>query len=245
MTERSYSDADLVRAVRASRSWRGVLRELGLSATSSAAVRSVRRHAERLSLDHSHFSGGRRWNEVELASAIAACRSWDQVVARLDLSGGSSATALKGHATRLGLDFRHFDPPGSHTAPSPLMTFDHDQLPRAGSLIAATWMTLCGFEISWPLEPCRYDLLAVRENQVMRIQVKTTRYHSQGSWRVTLSTGGRRRGTYDPDDIDHFFVIDGDFDYYLIPVSVVAGLSTIHLSAYERHRLPQPVLQPT
>ena len=50
---------------------------------------------------------------------------------------------------------------------------------------------------------------------------------------------------YDPDDIDYFFVIDGDLDHYLIPVSAVAGLGTIHLSAYDRFRLAQPLLQPT
>jgi len=181
-----------------------------------------------------------------LARAVAASRSWDQVVVRLALSGGSSATALKGHATRLGLDFSHFDRSASRcTALSPTLRFDPDQLPRAGGLVAATWLTMCGYDVSWPLEPCRYDVLAVRQDHVMRIQVKTTRYHSQGSWRVALSTGGRRRETYDPDDIDYFFVIDGDFEYYLLPVSVVAGLSTIHLSAYEQFRLPQPLLQPT
>ena len=48
---RRYSDSDLVDAVRASHSWRGVLRALGLSATSAAAMRSVRAHADRLQLD--------------------------------------------------------------------------------------------------------------------------------------------------------------------------------------------------
>ena len=40
------------------------------------------------------------------------------------------------------------------------------------------------------------------------------------------------RATYDPDEIDYFFVIDGDFSYYLIPVAAVGGLMAIRLSAY-------------
>ena len=53
-------------------------------------------------------------------------------------------------------------------------------------------------------------------------------------------------GAYDPDDIDYFFIIDGDLDYYLIPVAVVGGLSTISLSAYEQFRLRSAArLQPT
>ena len=125
------------------------------------------------------------------------------------------------------------------------MRFDQANLPRAGGLIAAAWLTLCGYEVSWPLEPCRYDLIAMERDRRLRVQVKTTRCREGGSWRVALSTGGRHRGTYDPDDIDYFFIIDGDHDYYLIPVTDVGGLATIVLSAYQRFRLPQPLVQPT
>ncbi|HJQ05006.1 MAG TPA: hypothetical protein VJ872_06160 [Nocardioides sp.] len=39
---RTYSDDRLAAAVAAATSWRGVLRELGLSATSGASQRSIR-----------------------------------------------------------------------------------------------------------------------------------------------------------------------------------------------------------
>lgn len=244
MPSRTYTDIDLTTAVAQSRSWRAVLRQLGLLGTSAAARRSVQKRANELALDSTHFRGQRRWSEDDLAAAVAASRTWDQVRIKLGLAGGSSATALKGHATRLGIDFQHFNEPRVPCG-APELRFDPDELPRAGGLMAATWLTLCGYDVSWPLEPCRYDLLAVRDGQVLRIQVKTTRYHSDGSWRVALSTGGRNRGTYDPEDIDYFFVVDADFDLYLIPVAAVAGLSTIHLSAYERFRIAQQIVQPT
>jgi len=125
------------------------------------------------------------------------------------------------------------------------MDVDLSQLPRAGTLIAAGWFTLCGYDVSWPLEPCRYDLVVSKHDEFLRIQVKTTRYQSNGTWVARIQTGGRDRGSYDPDDIDYFFVINGDLDHYLIPVSAVAGFGTIYLSAYERFRLAQPLLQPT
>lgn len=52
-----------------------------------------------------------------------------------------------------------------------------------------------------------------------------------------LSNSRKARVTYDPDEIDYFFVIDGDLDYYLIPVAVVGGLHAIHLSAYCGYRV--------
>lgn len=51
-----------------------------------------------------------------------------------------------------------------------------------------------------------------------------------------LSTSRGRR-TYTPGEIDSFFVIDGDFCLYLIPVAVVGGLQAIHLARYRRYRL--------
>jgi hypothetical protein len=235
---RRYSDPELVDAIRASRSWRGVLRALGLSATSAAAMRSVRLHADRLGLDYSHFTGQRRWTDQQLAAAIASATSWTHVAETLGLAGGSSTTTIRGHAIRLGLDTAHLVP-----LKKPQLAIEmHPQpinLPRAGSLLAAAWFELCGHSVSWPLEPCRYDLLVWMGTKAERIQVKTTTVKQGTSWAVWISNSGKERTTYDPDEIDHFFVIDGDFDYYLIPVSAVAGLMAIQLSAYGTYRLPR------
>lgn len=69
---RSYTDEQLKAAVQDNHSWRGVLRELGLVATSSSSIRSVRRHADALGCDYAHFRGQRSWTEQELCAAVAA-----------------------------------------------------------------------------------------------------------------------------------------------------------------------------
>jgi hypothetical protein len=233
---RTYSDDSLRQAVAISHSWRGVLRRLGLAATSSSAIRSVRGHADRLGLDHSHFMGQRRWTDGQLAQAIAVARTWHDVAASLRLAGGSSQTVLKGHAARLWLDTSQLEAP-RRTQSFSVPATDMSNLRRAGSLMAAAWFTLCGCEVSWPLEPCRYDLLVSSPDGPLRVQVKTTTVRSGRSWTVWLSTTGKFRTTYDPDEIDLFFVIDGDLACYLIPVRDVGGLHAISLSSYEPYRL--------
>lgn len=235
---RRYSDAQLVEAIRASRSWRGVLRALGLSATSAAAMRSVRVQANRLELDYSHFTGQRRWTDPQLVAAIASATSWTEVAETLGLAGGSSTTTIRGHAVRLGLDTAHLAAPRKPQPPIGFMRPEQANLARAGSLMAAAWFELCGHSVSWPLEPCRYDLLVWIGKAAERIQVKTTTVKQGTSWTVWISNTGKERTMYDPDEIDHFFVIDGDFDYYLIPVAAVGGLTAIQLSAYRGYRLP-------
>ena len=106
--------------------------------------------------------------------------------------------------------------------------------------MAAAWFELCGHQVSWPLEPSRYDLLVWIDDSAQRIQVKTTRSKQGASWSAWISNTGRRaRSTYDPDEIDYFFVIDGDFNFYLIPVAAVGGLTVIQLSAYVDYLVPR------
>jgi hypothetical protein len=236
---RSYTDADLADAIRDSRSWRGVLRALGLTATSASAMRSVRRHADRLQFDYTHFTGQRRWSDQQLATAIAASTSWAQVAETLGLAGGSSTATIRGHAVRLGLNTGHLVRPREASPSDLAMQPDVANLPKAGALMAAAWFEFCGHSVSWPLEPRRFDLLVWRGDRAERIQVKTTTVKAGRSWTVWLSTTGKERTPYDPDEIDQFFVIDGDLDYYLIPLSAVGGLMAIHLSAYESFRLPR------
>jgi hypothetical protein len=236
---RRYSDQQLVEAIRDSHSWRGVLRALELSATSAAAMRSVRVHADRLGLDYSHFTGQRRWTDKQLEAAIASATSWTQVAQTLGLAGGSSTSTIRGHAVRLGLDTAHLASPRTPDRPVALMRPQQVNLARAGSLMAAAWFELCGHSVSWPLEPCRYDLLVWIGMTAVRVQVKTTTAKQGTSWTVWISNTGKRRTTYDPDEIDQFFVIDGDYEYYLIPSAAVGGLTAIHLSAYRGYRLPR------
>lgn len=232
---RTYSDDDLRRAVATCRSWRGVLQSLGLRATSSSAIRSARRHADQLGLDHSHFTGQRRWTDQALIEAVGVSRSWPEVATHLGLANGGAESALKGHALRLGIDTAHFQSRANATHRSEFAELapEPQNLRRAGPTMAAAWFLMCGCDVSWPLEPCRYDLLAVTSDTVSRIQVKTTSVRSGDTWTVWISTTSGRRTVYDPGELDYFFIITAELDCFLIPVARVGGFLAIHLSAYE------------
>lgn len=158
-SQRTYSDDELRAAVASQRSWRGVLRILGLLPHSAGALRSARHRADLLGFDYSHFTGQRRWSDAALTEAVAASRSWSQVAATLGVKGGSSHPLLRGHALRLGLDTSHIGVAAQRAESSWDFVPNPSQLRHAGSLLAAAWFALCGYEVSWPLEPYRYDLL--------------------------------------------------------------------------------------
>jgi hypothetical protein len=201
-------------------------------------MRSVRAHADRLGADYSHFKGQRRWTETELRAAIEAARTWSEAVELLGIHDRSPASALKGHAARLGIDTKHLIGQ-SDSARDREIRPDIAHLDRAGSLLAASWFTLSGHEVSWPLEPSRYDLLVCTDPGIRRVQVKTTTVRVGDTWKVYLSTSHRERRTYDPDEIDDFFIIDGELVCYLIPVAAVGGLHAIHLRGYAQYQLAQ------
>jgi len=132
------------------------------------------------------YTGQRRWSDAELRAAVVGAASWSDVAAALGLNGGSATTTAKGHVARFGLDVGHLD-----TAPALRQGLglvpDTAHLGRAGALLAAGWYTLCGSNVSWPLEPARYDLLVGAGACIRRVQVKTTTREGS-SWKVYLST---------------------------------------------------------
>lgn len=232
--QRTYTDEELTEAV-ASTSWRGVLRELNLRATSAGAMRSVRSRADQIGVEYGHFVGQRRWSEEELRAAIVTADSWPAVGDELGLVGRSAHALVRGHAARLNLDVSHLTPvPATRRRP---VEPDLSNLGRAGALLAAAWYTLTGHDVSWPLEPSRFDLVARDEHGLRRVQVKTTTSRKGGTWQAFLSNTHRERRTYDPDEIDDFFIINGDLACYLVPVQAVGGLHAIHLRAYEQYRV--------
>jgi hypothetical protein len=184
------------------------MRKIGLVATSSRAIASVRSRADLLGLEYGHFSKQRRLTYEEVRGAVAIAETWTDAAAALGLRGPAAATRVMGHAVRFGVDV-------SPTAEPHAMATENNAQPdlanlgRAGSLLAASWFTLCGHSVSWPLEPSRFDLLVNIDREVRRVQVKTTTVRVGDSWKVYLSTTGRTRKTYDPSEIDDFFVIDG------------------------------------
>lgn len=233
----SYSDSDLADAVRSSRSWREVLRRLRLAQSSGASMASVRARSSRNGLDFSHFVGQRRWTDEDLRVAVKRESSWTDVVRALEIEGGSSIPTVQGHSARLGLNTSHLAPRRG-TRPFDRLLPDAVYLNRAGPMLAAAWFSLCGCEVSWPLEPCRYDLLITKDSNVRRVQVKTSTTRAGASWKVYLSTTRSGRRPYSPDEIDDFFVIDGELNHYLIPFAAVGGLHAIHLRSYRQYLVP-------
>jgi hypothetical protein len=221
------------------------MRELGLNSTSAGAIRVVRRHANRLALDASHFTGQRRWSDEQLRRAVAGACSWREVLSDLGLTpgGGDERTRIKTHAIRLGLDLSRLETP--QTQPVAKLEFEPDirHLRDAGSMIAAVWFMLCGCNSSIPLEPAIYDLLVSTPAGIKSIQVKTTTYKSKDGWQVQIgrrpySAGNRGRLIpYDPDVVDFFFILDGNLAMYLIPSRVLAGRVGILLRNYSQYKV--------
>jgi PD-(D/E)XK endonuclease len=89
---------------------------------------------------------------------------------------------------------------------------------------------LRGCAVSFPAEPTIYDLLADTPQGIMRVQVKTTTSAAKNGWQVGVGhhpdTHSKKKGhilAYSPDEIDLFFIVDGDMTMYLIPSRAIAG----------------------
>jgi hypothetical protein len=239
--KRTWSDSQLVSAVAVSRSWRGVIRELGLCVTSAGSIQVVKRHVGRLGLDTSHFTGQRRWSDAQLRRAITNAYSWREVFTDLGLPGsGDDRTRVKAHAVRLGLDLSRLDGLGKDIAARPVFRPNMKHLREAGTAIATMWFLLCGYNASIPMEPALYDLLVTMPDGIKRVQVKTTTFNNHG-WVVQVSrrpysVGNRGlRVPYDPELIDFFFILDGDLTMYVIPSHVIAGRVAILLNNYSEY----------
>jgi hypothetical protein len=219
------------------------MRELGLCTTSAGAIRIIKRHVTRLGLDTSHFTGQRRWSDVQLRVAVAGAQTWWEVFTQLGRTSYNhdDRVRVKAHAVRLGLDLSRLDGQAGETPARYELEPDVKHLRDAGTAIAAMWFLLCGCNASIPIEPTIYDLLASTPDGIKRVQVKTTTYKSKDGWTVVVgrrpySVGNREPLVpYDPDLVDLFFVLDGDLTMYLIPSRVLAGRVTVLLRNYSKY----------
>ena len=236
----AWSDDQLPAAIAAARSWRGVMRELGLNPANGGTTRTIRRHAAILGLDCSHFRGNRSWSDARLRQAVTEGRTWEEVLTALGLSvgAGGERTLVKAHALRLGLDVKHLGNPSLRAADSCQLKPELTHVRRAAESLAATWFVLCGRNVAFPVEPDTYDLLVDMPDGLKRVQVKTTTFKSKDGW---LAQIGRRPYSignnaalvpYDPEVIDLFFIVYGDLALYLIPSRVIAGRVQILLRTY-------------
>ena len=248
-----WTDAQLADAIRVSTNWRSVMLLLGFGerSKSAGAVRMVRRRATELDLDWSHFRGKRRWSDAQLKQAVPECQSWPELLSRLGLSGnsGNIKPHLKSHAVRLGLDTSHLSrlshngrQPAEPPAQAPDLTAELKYLRVAAGTLAAAWFMLRGCAVSFPAEPTVYDLLADTPQGIMRVQVKSTTSATKNGWQVGIGhhpdTHSKKKGyvlAYSPDEIDLFFIVDGDMTIYLIPSRAIAGRIAILLRTYRKY----------
>lgn len=244
---RTWNDDQLRQAVANNRSWRAVARALGLKATSAGVIRTVKRHAARLELECTHFTGQRRWSDQQLREAVASASCWADVLTELDvIDNGENRVRVKGHAARLKLESSHLKSP--HAQAAPVDVFDEPVQPEmlrySASALAMAWFTLRGCPVALPIEPQEYDLLVTTSDGIQRVQVKScAARNSRGYWHVGI---GRRPYTldktagkmpYDPDSIDLFFILLGDGSIYVIPSSLLAGRVAISAESYTPYRV--------
>jgi hypothetical protein len=233
---RNIADENLTQAVKESGSWRGVLRALGYAATSGGLSAVLQQRAAELGLDTSHFRGQRTWSDDELAIAVRNSTNWSEVVDRMGLSiSGLNLTAVKARAMRLRIDTGHLGRYGRVPAGEVPFVVKPDllYLRRAAPALASAWFLHRGYTVSYPAEPCSYDLLVDCGQRIHRIQVKTATGKDRGSnaWvcRLMQKTAFVKREPYDPDSVDFFFIIDGDLAMFLVPIVEVAGQSAVNL----------------
>jgi hypothetical protein len=98
-----------------------------------------------------------------------------------------------------------------------------------------------GCAVSFPAEPAVYDLLVDTSEGISRVQVKTTTFYGKDGWMVSVGhhpDTHSKKGhllAYDPDEIDLFFIVDGDMTMYLIPSRAIAGRVRILLRTYRKY----------
>ncbi|MDX6508075.1 MAG: endonuclease [Gaiellaceae bacterium] len=87
-----------------------------------------------------------------------------------------------------------------------------------------------------PLEHSRdIDLIALWEDRILRVQVKTSTVFRNGRYEATLATRGGNRSwsglvkTFCPTQCDYLFVLTGDGRRWFIPATVVDGGCLIRL----------------
>lgn len=238
------SDEQLRAAVAASRSWRGVLRQVGK--TSPRTGRELKERCDALGITYGHFGSGVP-DDASIVSAVESGRSWQEVLERLGYArhSGSARASVRKRCAALGVGVAHLSagPHPHDVAWDGEASLQH--LPAAAPMLVGGALTLAGHRVSWPLEPAPYDLLTDSGGQMRRVQVKATRSLRDGTWVCSLThstydplLGRSVADVYTPDQIDAFGIVDGDLRVYLLPIQAVSGLALINVRHYAAFRLP-------
>jgi hypothetical protein len=242
----SVTEDQLREAVASNRSWRGVLRTLGLKSSSFGP--KLRNACNELDIDYSHF-GSIVATDRRLRDVISSSPDWPTALASLGYAKGSGTAraTVRKHCVRLGIDTSHLMQ--QRTAGASLvdgLAPKRQHLRDAGPYLALFAFNAAGLQAALAPEGAAYDVLVDFGSEgVKRVQVKTGTGRLSGSWVCRLSRseydknghGGHRLAVYSSEDIDYFACVDGDFQLYVIPVEAVEGLGSICLRKYERYRV--------
>jgi hypothetical protein len=118
-----------------------------------------------------------------------------------------------------------------------------------GEGIAASWLMQQGYGVWIPFghsPDC--DLLAERDRQLLRIQVKTATLYRNGRWLVAICTRGGNQSwngivkPFESSRYDYLFVVVADWRCWFIPSSEVDARSGISLGGpkYAEFQVPPP-----
>jgi hypothetical protein len=207
----------------------------------------MRAACDALGITYAHFNAADRIDPDELTAAVAASRSWPELMQRLGYAAnsGSARASLRKAAVTLGVDMSHLSglltghPGGPFAGPA-----DEANLRRAASFIVAAKCALLGHAVSWPLEPAAYDLLVdTKQEGLLRVQVKSGTHVAHDSWvvwitkRPAASSGAGTRLAYTADEIDYFAVVDPEQQVYMLPIGLVGGQQSVTLRKYGEYRI--------
>jgi hypothetical protein len=115
-----------------------------------------------------------------------------------------------------------------------------------GEGVAAGWLIGAGYGVWIPFcHSPNFDLIAQRNNSLLRIQVKTSTVFRNERWEITICTRGGNRSWsglvkhLDPSQYDYLFVLVADGRKWLIPSRKVGGKSGLLLGGpkYARYEV--------
>ena len=105
-----------------------------------------------------------------------------------------------------------------------------------GEAAAIAWLTRAGFGVWIPLgHSPDADLIAQRDDRLLRVQVKTSTALRNDRYEVSLATKGGNRSwsgrvkTIDPSRYEYLFVLVGDGRQWFIPAAQIAAKTMVLL----------------
>lgn len=243
------TEPQLREVVAANRSWRAVMRALGLRSSSYGP--KLRNACNELDIDYSHFRSILA-TDARLREVITTSTDWPTALAKLGYAQGSGTAraTVRKHCSRLGVDTTHLAATLPRTVISELdeLSPQLEHLRQAAPYMVVAALSLLGIPVAIAPEGTRYDLIVDLPGRgLMRVQVKsgTKRDSRSKSWTCSLSrseyditgSGGHRLAVYSSEEIDFFACIDGDLQLHLIPIAAVEGLRNINLRKYAAYRV--------